>query len=394
MAKWSSRRAFLASGLALPVAASANQTRTGGPPPVPRPEGMAYGTLGKTGLKVSRLGFGGNAASDPSVIAAAFDMGVNFFDTARIYNNGNSERMLGAVFAGKRKDVVFATKTAATTQDEALRDLDASLKALGTDYVDIWHLHGRNAPADIGDGVFEAQRIAKQQGKIRFAGVSMHFTMKDMIPYLMKLGQTDVILAAYNFSMPPDMEMEKTIAAARQAGIGIIAMKTMAGGFARIQRGDRLYTDNPKALTDRLKQPGAMVSALKWAFRNKNVDTAIVGITDRDQLGENAAAVAQPFTDGDRGLLSAQLDFIRPLYCRMCGACAGACPRGLPVADMLRILSYADGYGQFPLARERFLALPEGVRQVRCADCSVCAVRCPNGVRVPDRLRKAQEWLA
>jgi aryl-alcohol dehydrogenase-like predicted oxidoreductase/NAD-dependent dihydropyrimidine dehydrogenase PreA subunit len=355
---------------------------------------MAYGTLGKTGLKVSRLGFGGNAASDPSVIAAAFDTGVNFFDTARIYNNGNSERMLGAVFAGKRKDVVFATKTAATTKDEALRDLDASLKALGTDYVDIWHLHGRNAPADIADGVFEAQRIAKQQGKIRFAGVSMHFTMKDMIPYLMKLGQTDVILAAYNFSMPPDMEMEKTIAAARQAGIGIIAMKTMAGGFARIQRGDRLYTDNPKALTDRLKQPGAMVSALKWAFRNKNVDTAIVGITDRDQLGENAAAVAQPFTDGDRGLLSAQLDFIRPLYCRMCGACAGACPRGLPVADMLRILSYADGYGQFPLARERFLALPEGVRQVRCADCSVCAVRCPNGVRVPDRLRKAQEWLA
>src|ERR1035437_3049150 len=139
MAKWSSRRAFLVSGLALPVAASANQTRPGAPPPAPRPESMAHGTLGKTGLKVSRLGFGGNGASDPSVLAAAFDMGGNFFDPAGLYKHGNSERMLGAVFAGKRKDVVFATKTAATTKDEALRDLDASLKALGTDYVDIWH---------------------------------------------------------------------------------------------------------------------------------------------------------------------------------------------------------------------------------------------------------------
>jgi predicted aldo/keto reductase-like oxidoreductase len=390
MPNWSSRRAFLASGLALPVAASANQTRLASPPP----ESMVYGTLGKTGLKVSRLGFGGNVASDPSVLAAAFDAGINFFDTARIYNNGNSERMLGAVFAGKRKDVVLATKTTAKTKDQALLDLDASLKAFGTDYIDIWHLHGRNAPADVADGLFEAQRTAKQQGKIRFAGVSMHFTMKDMIPYLMKLGQTDIILCAYNFSMPPDMEMENTIAAARQAGIGIVAMKTMAGGFARIQLGDRLYTDNPKALTDKLKHPGAMVSAMKWAFRNKNVDTAIVGITDRDQLGENVAAVAQPFTDGDRQLLAAQMDFIRPLYCRMCGACAGACPRGLPVADMLRILSYADGYGQFSMARDRFLELPEPVRQVRCSDCSDCAVQCPNGVRVPDRLRKAQAWLA
>jgi hypothetical protein len=87
-----------------------------------------------------------------------------------------------------------------------------------------------------------------------------------MIPYLMKLGQTDIILCAYNFSMPPDMEMENTIAAARQAGIGIVAMKTMAGGFARIQLGDRLYTDNPKALTDKLKHPGAMVSAMKWVL--------------------------------------------------------------------------------------------------------------------------------
>jgi aryl-alcohol dehydrogenase-like predicted oxidoreductase len=186
MAQRSSRRAFIASGLALPVAASASQ------PGVPA-KGMTFSTLGKTGLKVSRLGIGGNAASDPSVMGLAFDLGVNYFDTARTYQNGNTERMLGAVFKGKRKDVILQTKTTAATKDEALRDLEASLKELGSDYVDIWHLHGRNTPAEIRDELFEVQRLAKQQGKIRFAGVSMHFTMKDMIPHLVKLGQTDVI---------------------------------------------------------------------------------------------------------------------------------------------------------------------------------------------------------
>jgi predicted aldo/keto reductase-like oxidoreductase len=355
---------------------------------------MVYSTLGKTGLKVSRLGMGGNAASDPTVISAAFDLGINLFDTARTYNNGNTERMLGAILKDKRKDVIFQTKTTAKSKDEALRDLEASLRELGTDYIDIWHLHGRNTPAEVSDELFETQRLAKQQGKIRFAGVSMHFTMKQMIPYLIKTGATDVILSAYNFSMGPEMEMEKHLAAARAAGIGIIAMKAMAGGFARIQRGDRLYTDNPAALTARLKQNGAMVSALKWALRNKDVNAAIVAIVDREQLAENAAAVPLPFGDADKKMLAAQLDFITPLYCRMCGECVGKCPQGLPVAEMLRILSYADGYRQFPMARQRFLELPEAVREVRCSDCSSCAVDCPNGVRVAQRLTRAQEWLA
>jgi predicted aldo/keto reductase-like oxidoreductase len=354
---------------------------------------MVYSDLGKTGLKVSRLGMGGNTASDASVLDQAYDMGVNFFDTARSYNSGNSERVLGTVFKTKRKNVLIETKSTAKTKDEAVRDLETSLRELGSDYIDIWHLHGRNVPADIAEELFEVQRVAKQQGKIRFAGVSMHFTMKDMIPHLVKLGKTDVILTAYNFSMPPDMEMDKTIAAARAAGVGIVAMKTMAGGFSRIQRGDRLYTDNPQGLTTRLKQPGAMISAMKWALRNKNVDTAVVGTIDRDQLAENVAAAAAPFTDTDRKLLAAQLDYIRPLYCRMCGSCVGQCAQGLPVGAMLRILSYADGYGQLSLAQEHFDELPAGVRQAKCADCSACTVACPHGVRIVERMSKAQALL-
>lgn len=376
----SSRRQFLAAGLAVPAAAQTTPA-------------LRYGTLGKTGLKVTRLGFGCMLVSDSSVIARALDMGINFFDTARIYQGGNNERMVGSVLKGRRKDVILETKTQGKTKEAALQDLDTSLKELGTDYVDIWYLHARNTPAEVPDELFEAQRAAKKAGKIRFAGVSTHY-LRDMVDFLIRKGQTDVILASYNFSMGPENRIEESIRKAREAGIGIVAMKVMAGGFARIQRGDRLFGADPNSVAKRLKQEGAMPAALKWAFQNRHVDTAIVGITDADQLEENFAAMSAPFGAPDRKLLAARLDTIGSLYCRMCGECRGACPQGLPVADMLRILSYADGYGQFALARERFRELPAQAATARCSDCSMCTVQCPNGVDVPGRLRLAQDWLA
>ena len=101
-----------------------------------------------------------------------------------------------------------------------------------------------------------------------------------------------------------------------------------------------------------------------------------------------------PFGPADEKVLAAQLEMIRPLYCRMCGECSGACPQGLPVSDVLRYLSYAEGYGQFSLARQRFRELPEELQSVRCSDCGSCAIACPNGVRVAERLSHAQELFA
>jgi len=378
----SSRRAFLTGAVAVPAVSSAAASTA------------ALRTLGKTGLKVTPLGFGCMLVSDASVVARALDMGVNFFDTARSYQGGNNERMVGAALKGRRKEVILESKTMSRDKDSALRDLDTSLKELGADYLDIWHLHSISTPAELNDGMLEAQRVAKQQGKIRFAGVSMHFGMKEMIPHLAKLGQTDVVLCSYNFSMPAAMEMEATLEAAAKAGIGVIAMKVMAGGFARIQRGDRLYENSPQALTERLKKPGAMPAALKWALRNPNVATAIVGVTDDEELEADFEAARSPYGEEDRRLLAAQLDCIGPLYCRTCGSCSGSCRMGLPVSDILRVLSYADGYGQFPLARQRFLELPAKVRMIRCAACEGCTVRCPNGVEVRARLTRAQQWLA
>jgi hypothetical protein len=113
-----------------------------------------------------------------------------------------------------------------------------------------------------------------------------------------------------------------------------------------------------------------------------------------DQLEENLRAMAQPFSAGDQKLLAARLEQISPFYCRMCGQCDGACQKGLPVAGVLRFLTYADGYGQFALGRERFLELPPEQVAVRCGDCAQCTVSCPYGVQVSNRMARAQELFA
>jgi predicted aldo/keto reductase-like oxidoreductase len=401
MEQSSSRRAFLATGLALPAAGFA------APPLAASDEGkLACRALGKTGLKVTTLSFGCMTTSDASVIEHAADVGIVHFDTARSYQNGNNERMVGAALKSRRQKVVISSKSPGKTRQEALADLETSLRELGTDYLDIWYLHMKNEPAEVTDDLLEAQRIAKKQGKIRFAGVSTHFNMDRMLAHLAKLGQTDVALTTYNFAMrsvaagmntdtaAPKTDMTAAIQDARRSGMGIIVMKVLAGGVARVQRGDRLYGAEPRALAKQLSQPGAALAAIKWALRNESVDAAIVCMTDHDQLQENLRATAEPYGEKDDELLARQLARISPIYCRMCGSCTGVCERGVPVPDMLRFLSYAEGYGQFAMARERFLELPERVRAIRCADCVSCSVDCPNGVRVRERVSRAHELFA
>jgi len=388
-----SRRNFLASGLALPVIASA--TRSEQAPQAPAtpqspakarssaPE-LRYKVLGKTGLKVTTVGFGCMITSDGSVVERAADIGITYFDTARNYQSGNNERMVGAALKNKRKDVVLSTKTEGLTKEDALAQLDTSLKTLGTDFVDIWYLHGKSKPADVSDGLIEAQQIAKKAGKIRFAGVSTHNGQKELIPFLAANPNIDVILTQYNFSMEPFMN--DVIDQAAKAGKGIVAMKVMAGGFRRAQPGNLVQ--------EKLKRDGAMLAALKWVVRNPNVHTTVPSMTDMDQLEENLKACAQPFNAADEKVLALQLDHIRPMYCRMCGECAGQCRQGLPVADVLRFLTYADGYGQFALGRERFLQLEPAHTAVRCNECPACTVQCPYGVHVAQRLVRAQDLFA
>jgi len=386
----SSRRDFLHAGLALPVAGLAStagfgktMVQSSPSPSLASTPKLTYRTIGKTGLKVTAVGFGCMITSDASVIERASDIGINYFDTARGYQHGNNERMVGVALKKKRKDLVLSSKSGGRTKDSLLSDLDTSLRELGTDYLDIWYLHGRDKTSDAPDELFEAQQIAKQQGKIRFAGLSTH-KAKDMIPFLVQKGALDVVLTTYNFTM--DKRMEALIDQASNAGMGVVAMKVMAGGFR---------AGNPRrAFYPQLTKDGALLAALKWVLKNPKVDTTIPSMTDMDQLEENLKAMAEPYSQVEEKLLAQQLEQIGPLYCRMCGDCEGSCTKGLPVADLLRYLTYAQGYGQFSLGREHFLALPAEVTSVRCQDCASCTVTCPFGVKVSSRLARTQELFA
>ena len=387
-----SRRAFLSAGLMIPVVGASSrmglasttmgllQPSEGALEKAPASPKLEYRTLGKTGLKVTTLGFGCMTTSDPSVIERADDIGINYFDTARGYQQGNNERMVGAALGAKRKQIVLSTKTHAKDKKEMQEHLETSLRELKTDYIDIWYLHARDKTEDVTDEMIEFQQLAKKQGKIRFAGLSTHNSQL-MLPFLAQKGTFDVALVAYNFSM--DATMDQAVETAAKAGIGIVGMKVMAGGFRSLKPTDPNYS--------KLKRGGAMLAALKWTLNRPHVATTIPGMTDMDQLDENLQAMANPFSPADQNILTAQMEMISPLYCRMCRKCDGACQQGLPVSDVVRILSYADGYGQFALARERFQELGPKHTAVRCGDCDECTVHCPNWVHVWSCVARAQE---
>jgi aryl-alcohol dehydrogenase-like predicted oxidoreductase len=386
MSKPRSRREFIVAGLALPVAAEAALESP--PPPLPaaapetgEPPIIRKRALGRTGLEVTEVGFGCMITSDASVITRAADLGINYFDTARVYQSGNNERLVGAALKGHRKEIVLSTKAKGGTAEEALAELDESLTQLGTDHVDIWYLHAKSSADDITDDLREAQEKAREQGKIRFAGVSTHKGHEKVVPAAIEK-KLDVVLMTYNFTMGD--RMEPLLASLREAGVGAVAMKTQAGG----------RSDEAKARYEKLTANGGMLAALKWVLRNPAVATTVPSITDIAMLEENIQAMGASFTPADEALLTARLEAIRPDYCSMCGECEGTCPKGLPVADVLRYLTYAEGYGQFALGRDNFLAMPRELRDVRCDDCTSCPVRCPQGVEVSRRLRRAQELLA
>jgi len=376
------RRDFLSAGLLTSVAGFAAPSAWA-QADQPSAKGLSYRVLGRTGFKVTSVGCGCMVTSDASVIERAADLGINYFDTSRGYQHGNNERLVAAALKGKRQNIYLSSKTDAKTKQGALEELDTSLRELATDHLDIWYLHMKDNPSALLDELFEAQQIARQQGKIRFTGVSTH-KAKDIVPVLVKKGATDVVLSAFNFTMEKDVS--DALAQAHAAGMGVVAMKVMAGGFRRIKPGD------PAA--DKLKRDGAMLAALKWALKDPSVQTTIPGITDMDQLQENLKAMTEPFSPREERLLAQHLDFITPLYCRMCGECDGDCVKGLPVADVLRYVMYADGYGQFELGRDHFKQLPPELASVRCGDCPTCAVKCRFGVQVPERLSRAQEMFA
>ena len=385
-----SRRNFLAASLALPAAGLASATSSPIPSALapqqaaPTPGKITYRVLGKTGLKVSTCGYGCMITSDPTVITRAVDMGINYFDTSRNYQSGQNERMVGAALGAKRKDIFISSKCDQKTGAGNLAELDTSLKELNTDHLDVWLLHGLGTAAEISDDRLEAQRKAKQAGKVRFIGMSTH-SLPAVVDRVIE-AKLDVVQAQYNFTSAA--EWGPALDKLQAAGIGVVAMKVMA----KVGRGRGRGAD---AAPPPPARPASFApAALKWVIKNPVIATTVPSMTDVDQLEQNFSVMAQQFTDSDQKILTARLEEITPYFCRMCGTCAGQCPQGLPVADMVRFVMYADGYGQFPLGRENFQRMSAEHQAVRCDQCPGCVVQCPHGVTVAERMMRAQELFA
>ena len=374
----SSRRRFLQAGLVLPAA---GLVAAHSPEAVGQVQaGVVYRTLGKTGLKVSGVGCGIGLIPDPAVLVRAVDLGVNYFDTARMYEKGKSEEIAGAALKGRRNKIVLASKTDGTTKAEILKDMDDSLKALQTDHLDIWHLHSRDTPDMISDEAVEAVELLKKQGKTRFIGVSAH-DISAVVDKIVKIGKFDVVQTTYSYPIGSHLR-NASIKKLFDAGIGVVAMKVIIAVAGFIP---------PKEL--RLKDEGPL-AAVKWVLMNPMISTTVPYAKNTTELEMNFRAMTEPYTHQDEKMLYARNEEIRSRYCRMCYECKGKCPNGVPVTDELRYLAYTDFGGDFHQARDNFMRLPEKIRGVRCSECPECTIQCPNGVEVRNRLMRAQYLLA
>ena len=209
------------------VLEAANQQNPGVTPPV-------FRTLGRTGLKVTVVSFGAMLTPEHEVMRAAFDLGINYVDTARKYMGGRNEETVGKAIKGIRDRLYIATKptSTSTSKKDIMKDVETSLTKLGTDHVDVIQLHGlTNSDRAFIPEVREAFIELRTQGKVRFFGVTTHTNQAQVVNAIVddKDKFFDTVLVAHNFKSSPDIS--QAIARAAKAGIGVIAMKTQAGGY-------------------------------------------------------------------------------------------------------------------------------------------------------------------
>jgi hypothetical protein len=394
----SSRRDFLKAGLIVPAAGivTARQEASVQAPSVQTPPAVSYRQLGKTGQKVATVGFGTGFNPKPEVLQRAFDLGVNYYDTARSYGNGTSEKILGAAFRGKRDKIIITTKGGGRKKEDLFKEIEESLKALQTDYVDNYLLHGQDDPGNLTDEIIEGMVEIKKQGKARHIGLSTH-DPNNVVDRVINAKKFDLVLLTYSYPIGGAFR-EAAIQKLNKSGIGVVVMKAVVAisGIRMMElfaQGKGL-NDMPKEMFVPRAKGEACLSAIKWVLNNPAISTVIVDHNNIANLEMNVRAMSEKYTAKDERLLYALNEQIRPHYCRMCYECKGQCPKGMPVADTLRFLAYNDFAGNYYPARQNFADLPEQVRNIRCNHCSTCSVKCPSGVLVQERLIRAQELLA
>jgi uncharacterized protein len=391
-----SRREFLKRGALaglgvglLPLASTDASAATEQSPRV-----RAYRTLGRTGLRISDISFGGArlVGGQEDLVRHACDLGINYFDTAEIYTGGESETTIGNALRGRRDKVYLTSKIITSgeqTRQSMMTSLEGSLRRLQTDRVDVYFNHAVNDVGRLDNPEWlEFTALARKQGKIRFVGMSGHAgRLIECLNHALDQNSVDVILTAYNFGQDPRFYerftrgwdfvarqpgLPKVLEKAHQQGVGTIAMKTLMGA--------RLNDMHP------YETGGAtfLQAAFRWVLSNQDVSALIVTMTSEQMIDEylGASGASAPAV-GDIPLLRHYARMNSTSSCRYgCDACASACPYGVPISDVMRVRMYARDYRDTRMAWSEYARLERDASA--CLTCSArpCARACPHGLEI------------
>jgi len=323
--------------------------------------------LGKTDLKVSRVGIGGIPLTRPPLYEAqkmvnrALDLGVNYIDTARGYKD--SEDRIGKAIAGRRDEVIIATKGGGRNRTSALESLELSLKHLQTDYIDLWQIHGVNSLEDYDrvmqpSGAMSAAREALGAGKIGHIGISSHNL--DVALKAVSSGHFETIL--FPFNIISNEASDKLVSLAKEHDVGFLAMKSFAGGIL-----------DDAAL------------AIKYLLQFDNV-VPVPGIEKVNDIEEIISILNGPWelTTEDRQRIEEIHIDMSPRFCRQCEICL-PCPKGvfIPGVMYLRIL-----HGLWP--QEWFTSWSYVAKSVEssrnCNQCGDCEGKCPHHLPIREMM--------
>ena len=370
---------------------------------------MQYRTLGKTGLRVSALGFGAMRlpmvdehvdydAATP-MLARALDLGVNYIDSAWGYCNGTSEVAVGKAIKGRsREDIVLSTKQPVRSAEDvaAWRSrLETQLGRFDTPYIDIYNCHGLGweefgayvAPPG---GVLEQARRAQAEGLISHLCLSCHDTPENMIR-IIETGEFANITLQYNLL---DRKNAPVIDRAHDLGVGVVVMGPVGGGRLAMST-DVLNRYMPEG---RVMKSTPEI-AMRFVLTNPGATVALSGMNAFSQIEQNVATASrsEPLSPAELQQVDeafGEIKKLADLYCTGCEYCQ-PCPQGVKIAENLRLMNYARLYGLVDYARSSYAGLVNrwGGAAEKCIECGECEPKCPQNIQIRDQLREVVATL-